>query len=131
MILSRHGNPIATVRSLTDDSHVETRICQYEALKNDKCLEIAKAIVLAKIKGQNELLKKYGLRSLDICYYSRAINELTANSTSDRRLARNRLMSYEGKCSDQYFKQILPLFEESIRPENRRTYKAYDRSPKS
>jgi CRISPR/Cas system-associated endonuclease Cas1 len=109
LILTRHGNPIATVRSLTDDSHVETRICQYEALKNDKCLEIAKQIVLAKIRGQNELLRKYGLRSLDVCYYSRAINELTASSIGDssssllrreRRLARNRLMSYEGKCSD-------------------------------
>lgn len=99
------------------------RARQYEALKNDKCLEMAKAIVLAKIRGQNELLKKYGLRSLDVCYYSKAIGELNGN---DRRLARNRLMSYEGKCSDQYFKQILPLFEESIRPEKRRTYKAYD-----
>ena len=46
LILTRWGNPIAIVRSLADDSHVETRICQYEALKNGKGLEIAKATVL-------------------------------------------------------------------------------------
>jgi len=68
LILTRAGNPIAIVKSLLDsESHVETRIAQYQALENGKGLTVAKEIVLAKIRGYNEVLKKYGLRSLD--YY--------------------------------------------------------------
>jgi CRISPR/Cas system-associated endonuclease Cas1 len=53
VILTQKGNPVAVLRSLEDDSHVKTRICQYEALNNSKGLEIAKQIVLAKLEGQN------------------------------------------------------------------------------
>lgn len=71
-ILTQKGNPVAVLRSLDDDSHVETRICQYEALSNGKGLEIAKQVVLAKLEGQNQVLKKYGLRLLDTFSYQRA-----------------------------------------------------------
>jgi CRISPR-associated protein Cas1 len=122
LILTRWGNPIAVVKSLVADSHVETRIAQYEALTNGKGLEIAKQVVLAKIRGYNEVLKKYGLRSLDYYRFSQSVNELKGDLDS----VRNRLMSYEGKYSEQYFRQILQLFSESFRPERRKTYKAYD-----
>ena len=39
---------------------------------------------------------------------------------------RRRLTQIEAKFSRLYFKEIFKLFPESIRPENRRTYKAYD-----
>jgi CRISPR/Cas system-associated endonuclease Cas1 len=42
IILTQRGNPVAYLRSLDDDSHVKTRVCQYEATKNGKSLEIAK-----------------------------------------------------------------------------------------
>jgi CRISPR-associated protein Cas1 len=122
LILTRWGNPIAIVRSLCDDSHVETRICQYEALKNGKGLEIAKQVVVAKLEGENRLLKKYGLKALDVFGYSQNIKALNG----DLKLVRNRLMSYEGKFSEQYFKQVFQLFNESFRSEKRKTYKAYD-----
>jgi CRISPR-associated protein Cas1 len=122
LIVTRWGNPIAMVRSLCDDSHVETRICQYEALKNGKGLDIAKQTVIAKLQGQNEVLKKYGLKGLDVFGYSQNVKALDG----DLNLVRNRLMSYEGKYSEQYFRQILSLFNESFRPERRKTYKAYD-----
>jgi CRISPR-associated protein Cas1 len=135
LILTRWNNPIAYVKSLVDDSHVETRICQYEALKSNKWLEIAKAIVLAKMKGENEVLKKYGLRRLDFSY-SQQIKAVTVSSRKDGRWSftdavearrtRNKLLGYEGKFSEQYFQQILSLFSESFRPERRKTYKAYD-----
>jgi CRISPR-associated protein Cas1 len=35
-------------------------------------------------------------------------------------------MAYEGHCSDRYFSQIFGLMPESLRPECRRTFKAYD-----
>ena len=123
IVLTQYGNPIAVLKSLNDDDHVKTRICQYEALKNGKGLEAAKQIVLAKIRGQNELLKKYGLRWLDYYPYSQAVKAI-----EDRNItrARARLMSYEGRFSEQYFRQIFALFNESFRPEKRKTFKAYD-----
>ena len=39
---------------------------------------------------------------------------------------RRRLTQLECKCSRLYIKEIFKLFPESIKPENRRTFKAYD-----
>jgi CRISPR/Cas system-associated endonuclease Cas1 len=36
IVKTRNGNPVAVLRSLDDDSHVKTRIAQYEALHNVK-----------------------------------------------------------------------------------------------
>ena len=66
IILTQRGNPVAYLRSLDDDSHVKTRVCQYEATKNGKSVEIAKKIVLARIESQNQVLKKYDLRQHDL-----------------------------------------------------------------
>ncbi len=35
-------------------------------------------------------------------------------------------MSIEGKYTQVYFRQILQLFPEKLRPESRRKFKAYD-----
>jgi len=122
LVLTGRGHPIAMVKSLEDDSHVKTRICQYEAIKNGKGLEIAKTVVLAKIEGQNEVLKKYGLNRIDYSVI-RKIKELPEN---DVKLLRRKLLHLEGSCSRYYFKQIFELFRDSLRPTNRRTFKAYD-----
>jgi CRISPR-associated protein Cas1 len=123
IVQTQWGNPIAVLKSLNDDDHVKTRICQYQALANGKGLETAKQIVLAKIRGQNELLKKYGLRWLDYYPYSQAVK---STSGKDMQHVRARLMSYEGKFSEQYFRQVFQLFNEAFRPERRKTFKAYD-----
>ena len=123
LILTQRGNPVGILKSLSDDSHVRTRICQYEALTNGKGVKIAKEITLAKIEGQNQLLKKYGLKWHDSFRYSQAIRAL---DETDLNLIRNKLMSYEGKYSERYFRQILQLFGESLRPEGRKTFRAYD-----
>lgn len=57
LVMTQRGNPVAVLKSLSDDMHVETRLKQYDTLKNDKGLEIAKKIVLAKLQGQQEVLK--------------------------------------------------------------------------
>jgi CRISPR-associated protein Cas1 len=122
LILTQRGNPVAVLRSLDDDSHVQTRISQYEALNNGKGLEIAKQIVLGKLEGYNQVLKKHGLRSLDVFSYSQQIKAIEG----DLKLVRARLMNVEGHFSRQYFCQEFKLFNESIRPEGRKTFKAYD-----
>jgi len=60
VILTRKGRPVAMVKSLDDDSHVETRLYQYEAITNGKGLTIAKEILVSKMKGENLVLSKYG-----------------------------------------------------------------------
>jgi len=116
LILTGRGNPVAILKSLHDDSHVKTRICQYEALRSNKALEIAKKFVIGKVEGQNQVLKKYCLKRHD---YS-AIEKI--KNAVDRRS----LLGYEGKRSNFYFKQVFELFYKSLRPARRRTFKAYD-----
>jgi CRISPR/Cas system-associated endonuclease Cas1 len=60
MIMTQRGRPVAMLKSLDDDSHVATRIAQYEALSNGKGIHIAKQLVLAKIEGQNWILANTG-----------------------------------------------------------------------
>jgi CRISPR-associated protein Cas1 len=123
VFLTQRGHPVAMLKSLADDSHVETRISQYEALSNGRGLDVAKQFVLGKLTGYEELLKKYGLRRLDSFHYS---TQIKAICEKDLKILRNMLISVEGKFSRQYFSQVFQLFNESFRPENRRTFKAYD-----
>jgi len=122
LISTGRGHPVAMLKSLYDDSHVETRICQYEATKNGKGSEIAKTVVLAKVEGQNEVLKKYGLRRID---YS-VIKKIKELSENDIKLLRRKLLHLEGSASKYYFGQVFELFNESVRPQRRKGFKAYD-----
>lgn len=121
LITTRNGYPIAMLKNLEDDSHVKTRICQYEALKNGKALYLAKQFVVGKIEGQNLLLNKYGLEVNQ--FLGRMIN---AVRESDLKRLRSRLLQLEGKQGDYYFRQIFQLFPEKLRPTNRVGFKAYD-----
>jgi CRISPR/Cas system-associated endonuclease Cas1 len=58
--MTRHNRVEGMLRNIEDDSHVKTRISQYEAvLDNEKCIDIAKSFVIAKIKGQSEVLRNH------------------------------------------------------------------------
>jgi CRISPR-associated endonuclease Cas1 len=121
-VFTQKGRLVATMKGLDDDAHIQTRIAQYEALKSGKGLEIAKEIVTAKLQGQNQVLRKYGLRPLDILTYQQEIKAITG----ELNLVRARLMKVEGHASRRYFSQMFQLFNEGIRPEGRHTFKAYD-----
>jgi len=121
MILTRRGKPVAMLKSLEYDTHAETRLKQYEAYKNAKGIYIAKQIVLGKIEGQNQVLKKHGLETNE--NVSRIIETIEANSLQS---LRRKLVSIEGRYSAHYFKQIFQLFPKQLRPERRKTWKAYD-----
>ncbi len=79
-------------------------------------------IVLGKVEGQNEVLKKYGQNRID---YSgiKKIKELPEN---DIEFLRRKLLHLEGSVSKYYFGQIFKLFNESVRPQCRKKFKAYD-----
>jgi len=121
-VCTARGSPVAVLVSLDNTSHVLTRLHQYETMKTTKAFEIAKQFVLGKLKGQDQVLRKHGLRRID---YS-AIMNIESLNCEDVRTFRRKLAGIEGKCSTQYFSQIFQLFPELLRPKGRITFKAYD-----
>ncbi len=121
IVKTRNGNPVAVLRSLDDDSHVKTRLAQYEALHNGKGIAIAKTIVYGKIEGQNMVLRKYGLRELDLAFYKSRIEGLNSKSLGD---VRRRLLPIEGKASEHYYREIFGLMPFKV--DKRKGWKAYD-----
>ncbi len=122
LISTGRGHPVAMLKSLYDDSHVETRICQYRALENGKAFEIAKNLVIGKIEGQNQVLEKYDLKLIDY-HLVEAVKNLESEELNK---FRRKLTGLEGKCAENYFEQIFRLFDELFRPKRRTKYKAYD-----
>jgi CRISP-associated protein Cas1 len=86
-------------------------------------MDIAKQFVIAKIKGQNEVLKKY---KLDISRNIMDFSQIENLEFSNLKLTRQKLMAIESRNAKDYFSQIFKLFPERIRPKTRETYKAYD-----
>jgi len=122
MIMTQRGRPVAMLKSLDDDSHVKTRLCQYEAYNSEKGIHIAKQIVIAKIEGQYQVLRKYGLRNHGFSYKEK-VNNSQGESLDKIRAG---LHGIEGRYSKRYFDQIFQLLPEPIRPESRKNFKAYD-----
>jgi CRISPR-associated protein Cas1 len=121
MVLTHRGWPIAVMRDVDDDSHITTRIGQYEALKNGKGVNIAKEIVLAKIEGQNRVLEKYRLKPHDLRYVRECIEKIDSENLKSFRA---KLIGVEGKFTRLYYDKIFNLLP--INPRLRKTYKAYD-----
>jgi len=122
LIMTSRGRPVAMLKSLDDDSHVKTRLCQYEAVNNGKGIYIAKQIVMSKLLSQNIILNKYLLETHDLEFKDK-IEKL---ESSDLETFRRKLNGIEGKYTQHYFNQIFDLIPENIRPETRESFKAYD-----
>lgn len=122
LILTGRGAPVAVLKSFDDDSHVATRVAQYRSLDDGKFEGLAKSFVLGKIEGQNQVLMKYELKSIDESIVEK-VKKLKLDETTR---FRSRLNGLEGKASQRYFDEIFTLFKESYRPRSRKSYKAYD-----
>jgi CRISPR-associated protein Cas1 len=122
LVMTQRGRPVAMLRSLDDDSHVKTRLCQYEAVNNGKGIIIAKQFVLSKFESQNIVLNKHGLQAHD----SRIRHEIESLESESLDHARRKLTAIEAKYSRHYFSQIFELLPEKIRPSSRETFLAYD-----
>jgi len=123
LIMTQKGMPVATLRSIDDDSHVETRIKQYQALDNGKGIEIAKQIIYGKLKGQNEICRKYGLRQHDLITIKTKLDEICKH---DLNTARRKILALEGQTTDRYYEQIFLLLPKALRIDKRKTKGAYD-----
>jgi CRISPR-associated endonuclease Cas1 len=118
LLATQNRRPVAMLRSLVDDSHVKTRICQYESLKNEKWYYVARQILLSKIEGQRRVLRKW---SIEERYKPEKLLE-----SGDIKQVRTSFTGAEGKYAQHYYRSIFKLFPEKIRPKRRRTYRAYD-----
>ena len=98
LILTQRGNPVAVMKSLDDDSHVKTRVCQYKALENPKSIEIAKTLIVAKAQGYDQVLRKYGLKPIG--FIKDDVNAITAN---DLLTFKRKLMNYEVNVFEAIF----------------------------
>ena len=123
LVLTRKGEPIGYLRSINYDTHAETRIAQYRAYTNSKAIEIIKQIVYAKLKGQNIILNKYGLRQHDLPNLKRKIDNLNSENLAE---ARGKLRGIEAGKSKYYFQRTLKLLPDWLRPQQRKTFQAYD-----
>jgi len=122
LVTTQRGRPVAILKSLDDDSHVKTRLCQYEATTNGKGIYIAKQIVISKLLSQNLILNKYHFESHDLEFKDK-IEKL---EVSDLETFRRKINGIEGKYTQHYFDQIFDLIPKRIRPETRESFKAYD-----
>ena len=123
LIATHSGKPIAILKNLADDSHVATRVKQYESLNNGKGTAIAKEIIIAKMMGQNLLLKKYGMRLHDSLKIKEKIEAL---DSTNLKLLSSQLRNIEGRYSMNYLYQVFMLFPKELRPDRRRGFQAYD-----
>lgn len=123
VVETARGRPVAMMKSFDDDRHVATRLAQYDALRNEKGLHIAKEIVKAKALGQNMVLDHHNLRLHHIDTLSDRIDKL---SIIELDKLRRKLTSIEGYYSQKYWGQILQIVPESIRPKSRKKFRAYD-----
>jgi CRISPR-associated protein Cas1 len=121
LVTTRNGYPIAMLKNLEDDANVETRICQYEALKNGKAQYLAKQFVIGKIEGQNKVLRKYGLEVIE-----NVVKVVELLNYDDLKSLSRRLKGIEGKYAEHYFNNIFRLFPKEVRPRRRSGFKAYD-----
>ena len=119
VVTTKFGEPIAMLKNFIDDSYVNTRISQYESLKNGKGIEIAKRLLIGKLNGCNLILEKYGLEPPD---FIPLVDKLGENNLS---MLRNKLLSLEGRYAQHYFREIYKLFPQDIRPLSRVSYNAH------
>jgi CRISPR/Cas system-associated endonuclease Cas1 len=91
LVTTGRGRPVAMLRSLDDDAHVQTRLCQYEALSNGKGIEIAKVLVKAKYAGQNSVLRKHCQKEHDQKY----LYQIDQIESDELKQVRQRLTSIE------------------------------------
>jgi len=124
LVTSQSGRPLGVLLPLNYDSHVKTRIKQYESYSNKVGVKIAKSIAKAKIDAQASLLQKHQI----ICNKRKKqslikLEKLEAHSVEQ---IRTKIHSIEGHFGKFYFKELIKLFPENLQTRIRHSYKAVD-----
>ena len=124
LVTSQSGRPLGVLLPLNYDSHVQTRIKQYEAYSDQIGVKIAKTIVKAKIEAQALLLEKYNIECNNKLRGALMnLQKLKANSVEE---IRTKIHGIEGRFGKFYFKELIKLFPIEFRTQVRYSYKAVD-----
>jgi CRISP-associated protein Cas1 len=122
LVTTSRGRPVAMLRSLDSDNYALTRVAQYQAYLDERAYDIAKSIVKAKLTSQSIILMKNGFEPHDQKY----LEQIEALNTDKLGSFQIKLNSIEGHFSVPYFKRMFSLIPESIRPNSRKGFMAYD-----
>ena len=142
LVTSQSGRPLGVLLPLNYDSHVKTRIKQYEAYSSQVGVQIAKIIAKSKIEAQASLLQKYQIdftnqrkRALEKLekheidsnkQIKRAFEKLENLEADSVDQIRTKIHSIEGHFGKFYFKELIKIFPEEFQPQVRYAYKAVD-----
>jgi len=118
VIMSPSGKPLSLLLPLSSDKRVKTRMKQQEVYFNHKGVEIAKAIVKAKVENQALMLEEYGFSTKRFRFN---FERLKGKSVEE---VRARLTGAEGSCSGRFFRRYIKLFPKCLRPSIREKYRA-------
>ena len=96
--------------------------------------EYVKLITIANDSRNRVLIEGFLGKILDLNFVENSLLEIKGYNgilridlqIEDLTQLRKKLLAYESHASRAYFQRIFSLFPESVRPEGRRTFKAYD-----
>ena len=122
MMTSNTGRPLSMMLPLTTNANVKTRIKQYEAYYNSKGVEIAKAILSAKINNQIALLGRHGFDGHGLNIETK-IARIKGEKVDD---IRTKLMGIESRYPKVYFRHLKTLFPDFLQTPKRMKHNAED-----
>ena len=121
---SQSGRPLGVLLPLNYDSHVKTRLKQYEAYSNQTGVTIAKTIAKSKIEAQASLLNNHKIDCAQ--QINRALEKLEKLEANTIEQIRTKIHSIEGHFGKFYFQELIKLFPQEFQPQVRYSYKAVD-----
>jgi len=116
VVTLHNGKPLAVLHSIKDMVNVKTRLNQFRAYESKKGLEIAKTILIQKIKNENNLLKHYNRKSYEQNPKLPNIEDIeTVHGTKITQALRFKLHRLEEQFSKYYYAQMFPLLPKWLR----------------
>jgi len=116
VVTLHNGKPLAVLHSIKDMANVKTRLNQFRAYESRKGLEIAKTVLIQKIKVENNLLKHYNCKSYEQNAKLPSIGEIkNVHGEKITQTLRLRLHMLEERFSKYYYAQIFPLLPKWLR----------------
>lgn len=120
VITLHNGKPLAVLHSIMDMRNIKTRLNQFRAYESMKGLEIAKSVLIQKIKNENNLLKHYGLKSYDKNLKSPTLENIrNVHAEKITHSVRLKLNCVEENFSRFFYKQIFSTLPKWIQPRKR------------
>lgn len=116
VVTLHNGKPLAVLHSIKDMRNAKTRLNQFRAYESKKGLEIAKMVLIQKIKNENNLLKHYDRKSFEQNPKLPSIKDVeTVQGTRITEKLRIKLHTLEEQLSKYLYAQMFPLLPKWLR----------------